>query len=398
MRRVVVMFLIASLGASCGSVARAHLVEFTNIIDSTSGNFASLTGFVAVNDAGVVAFRASTASGQGVFRYDPNASTFTPIMTLSGTPYESLDSIVSINNGGTVTLLASDSSGPDAILKGSGGGTTIVAQTSSQFSSLQSAAVINDNDTVVFRAYLDTPGTVSDRGQGIYQRTGNGSIVTVHELPMASQSFSLFAVPSINRSGVVTFGGLDTSFPTGFGLLKAESGTVTPLLSYESGGHGAVDINDHGDIVFSANPTGSAPDGLQVLYQGTSTPVTVIGLVGGISSFGLPDINNQGLVAFGGIVSGGTVIYLGNQRVIGPGDALFGSTVTGVSFTRGGLNNNGQLAFGYTLQNGVSGVAFANSSVPEPNATTLAFVAALLGLGCRQALRRSHRGVHEAGC
>jgi hypothetical protein len=95
---------------------------------------------------------------------------------------------------------------------------------------------------------------------------------------------------------------------------------------------------------------------------------------------GSPDINDAGLVAFRATLdAGGAGIFTGpdavNDRVIGTGDALFGSTVTDVFFARG-LNEDGSLAFAYTLANGRQGVALA--VVPEPVALTLLATAALL--------------------
>lgn len=51
------------------------------------------------------------------------------------------------------------------------------------------------------------------------------------------------------------------------------------------------------------------------------------------------------------------------DKVITTGDALFGSTVTDVFFSRDGLNNGGQVAFSAVLENGNEVVAVA---VPEP--------------------------------
>ena len=48
------------------------------------------------------------------------------------------------------------------------------------------------------------------------------------------------------------------------------------------------------------------------------------------------------------------------MAVIGAGDALFGSTVTGLDLGRFALNDRDQLAFHYDLQDGRSGVAIVS--------------------------------------
>ena len=60
------------------------------------------------------------------------------------------------------------------------------------------------------------------------------------------------------------------------------------------------------------------------------------------------------------IGSGGEV-----DPVIQVGDALFGSTVTFLEFSRG-LNNRGEIAFRYSLANGVIGIALAKPAAPAP--------------------------------
>jgi len=64
------------------------------------------------------------------------------------------------------------------------------------------------------------------------------------------------------------------------------------------------------------------------------------------------------------------------DEVIRLGDRLFGSTLTRLIVAPDGLNNSGQIAFFYFLDDRRSGIALANPrAVPEPG--TLA----LLGLG-----------------
>ena len=84
-----------------------------------------------------------------------------------------------------------------------------------------------------------------------------------------------------------------------------------------------------------------------------------------------PAINDAGTVVFGartrdgrrGIFTGPDIVA---DKVIATGDSLFGSIVRNVGFFRG-LNENGDIAFTYELQNNVKGVAFATPpSTPTP--------------------------------
>jgi hypothetical protein len=71
------------------------------------------------------------------------------------------------------------------------------------------------------------------------------------------------------------------------------------------------------------------------------------------SQFSFVDINDSGATAFGAHVTNSPSygVFTGpsnvNDRVAGPGDQLFGKTVRDAYFRRGGLNNQGQVAFEY---------------------------------------------------
>src|SRR5262249_28795943 len=105
---------------------------------------------------------------------------------------------------------------------------------------------------------------------------------------------------------------------------------------------------------------------------------------GPLTGFTIGSIGISGdTVAFKGIHGSGSGIYVGNgaalTTVIETGDVLFGQPVTNLLFaepdTHFGFDpyGSGNLAFRYTLANGVSGVAMA-SPVPEPSTFALAAV------------------------
>src|SRR5208282_5151106 len=98
--------------------------------------------------------------------------------------------------------------------------------------------------------------------------------------------------------------------------------------------------------------------------------------------FDNPSISN-GEVAFSDYYDGfsqqGIFTDIGGTLtpVLETGDALFGSTITSLDIGGSGLDENGDIAFSYSLSNGVSGVAIA--AVPEP-ASALLLSVSLLGL------------------
>jgi hypothetical protein len=210
-----------------------------------------------------------------------------------------------------------------------------------------------------------------------------------------------FSEASVNASGDIAFyAGLNVGDVQGAGIFAILGGVLTPialegqLLPDGSGRNfggafGRPQINDNGDIVFSANFTGSSNyKGIFEYSSGTlwnvldqSTPVP--GAPGAIFTFdwqpprGLPvQINNNGDIVFssgflppsfpGGTLPGGIFIVSG-----GVIRTVFTTTGQPLSFS---LNNNGDIVFaipndGISLYSGgtITQVVTAGQTIPDSN-------------------------------
>jgi hypothetical protein len=208
--------------------------------------------------------------------------------------------------------------------------------------------------------------------------------------------------PAINDAGTVAFWArLGTSPSFTFSIFTGDGGPLTTIATTGSGGGftllGQVPaINDAGTVAFK----GSNPGGF---FTGAGGPTTTIADSSGPLNIALANqsiaLNNLGEVAFlAGLDAGGDGIFTGpdiiDDKVIGQGDALFGSTIghptfpfltTGnLGFFRDGINDSGELAFWARLTDGrqviVRATPMAAAAVPAPGTLAL-FAAGLAGLG-----------------
>jgi hypothetical protein len=340
-------------------------ITYINVIDSTG----SYSGFFGgpINNQGQLAFQAGTTSVEGI--YTSNGTTMTTIA--QGSAFTTFFAPTSINDNGTVAFVAVNSHDVTSLYTGNGGALTTIASEGPTFSALYGGS-INNAGTVAF-----VGPSSSSTGSGVY--TGNGGALTT--VASTGSIYSGFgSYPSINQSGTVLF---DAGLTGGGAGLFAVNGHTTTTI-YESStiqtSNGA--INNAGTAVFALQNN----SGFSGIYTGNGGTPTLIASTNGTDFAGFQqnpsDINNHGQVAFlAYLTGGGTEILFGTagnlESVIATGDTLFGSTVTYLAIDNFGLNDNGQVAFFYILQNGVSGLAIANAvSVPEPGS----FILAAMGL------------------
>ena len=353
----------------------------------------------------------------------------------------------SINAGGTVAFLSLLDGGGQGIFTGTGvvpNVTTTIADSSGRFSRF-SVPSINSGGTVAFFAALDT------LGQGIF--TGTGAVPNVTNTIADTTKFNIVGVsPSINTAGIVSF---FATFPGGSGIFTGTGAVpnATNTIADSSGpfsafGSGA-SINAAGTLAFQA----LLDNGQRGVFTGNgavpNVTLTIADSTGPLNTFGpSPAINALGTVAFDAVVDGGGVqgMFTGNgavpnvitpisdttgpfanfastyainaagtvaffattdsgkdglftgpdavaNKVIQTGDPLFGDTVSFVDIYTEGLNDAGQIAFYFELDNGVRGVARADPELP-PQAVPAPSTLPLLSIGfgaLALALRRRTR-------
>jgi hypothetical protein len=315
---------------SGGPINNGGIVAFHGLGGIQTGNGGALqnitspfpVGFIgafAYNDAGQVAFAArhftnGMPDGDGLYVSDGVTLT-----TIADYTDGLLDSgwYPDINASGTVVFTSKTQSGPPTIYTGDGGAITPIIDTTGPLQSIWLQKSINDSGVILFG------GTLDSNVHGVF--TYDAGVVTT--IADSTESYYSFAGAQMNNAGTVVFRAyLDALGAQGVYLSKA--GVVTPLA------------DTSGPFDFISDP----------IINDNEEFVTIARLDGG---------------AFG--------LYAGfdpvTDKVIVRGDALFGSTITSINSYD--INNAGQISFGYTLANGLGGVAIA-TPVPEPTTAILA--------------------------
>ena len=362
------------------SVSRADFV-FTRIADSTQGysNFS----FPSVNDGGLVAFRADTASGMtGIF-----TGTGGTVATAITRPLNTIAGPAAINDAGQISFVdfAADGTGRGIAVNRITGGTVTTIYSDPTHFSPQLTTIANDG-TVYF-----TGSQLPATGPSFFA-SGNGGAVTYYVHPTNLTDAEAMGQPVVNSRGQGAVSYINTS---GAGINDRINLNGTDVFSnfsqpYESPQGpvplhdvGAVGLNAADDIVFSAAYT-SPPDSTNVVtgvFRLANGQLTKLA-----DGRAVPAINDRGVLAGLFTTADGATktLIVGNNdftdRVLATGDAFMGSTVTDLGFLPMGLSNGDQLAFYAKLADGREGIYL--TVVPEPS------VLALLVLGLVVARRR----------
>ncbi|MFN8494661.1 MAG: choice-of-anchor tandem repeat NxxGxxAF-containing protein [Caldilineaceae bacterium] len=319
------------LGLPANSLAQPNPYNFQLIAD-TNGSFESLGPFVSINTGGIVAFKADLRTGGGgVF-----AGSGGPITTIANTssPPSEFGGI-SINAGGTVAFTGVLTTGNRGVFTGNGGPLTTIV-----LGSFLSFPSINNQGVVAFGTGNDI--FVGSGGPPVTVATDGGAISGIGD-------------PAINTQGTVVFAaGLSEG---GQGIFTSNGGQLT-LVVDTNGLFRAFQvfpvINSRGTVAFAATRN-TGDDGIFTAANGLFA--TIVDNRGLFRGFDALSINTGGGVAFQALLDAGSEgIFTGPDpvadKVMTIGDPLLGSTVTGLAFSREGLNDMGQLAFRAALADG----------------------------------------------
>lgn len=332
---------------------------FVPIADNT-GELSPQFGSPDVNDDGVVVFRGVLDDGVTLVIYTGDGGPLTPQAT-TGSTFINLGGAPVINSAGTVAFWAEVPGGFRAIYTADNASLSpVVIADGTVYLDLDLFPSINDAGSVSHNGHIVFPCCGPDTGIGV-----NGGVT----YSPASAFFAL-NVGTVNASGLLAFNATLDTFTSG--IFTGSGGPSTTIATTADGFTvfpAPPMINDSGAVAF----IGWKPDGSKGIFIGDGGPLTTVTTTAGpFDSFSQQGIgfNNAGDVAFLGILDRGDHgIFTGpdpaTDRVIRVGDELFGSIVYSLDFVSG-LNNRGDIAFTYILENesggaGVSGVALARA-------------------------------------
>lgn len=325
---------------------------FTNIADDTG----QVRSFIvpAINNSGTVVFGGLFnfgGTGNGVFKGDggPIAIVADNTGAFSGFGRPS-----TINSEGTIAILASLDTGPNGVFKIDAGPVITVADSTGPFSQLD-IPYINAAGNVVVNTSLDGGGSALIAGSGDPTTTIVSSVG-----PLGG--FGTRSAPT--SAGEVVFSA--TIDAGGDGVFWGNGGPINTIVDSSGilNSFFHVASNATGAVVFAASIDAGESGVFSTTLAG-DTLHKIADTSGAFSSANSPAINAMGQVVFrAGLDAGGFGLFSGPDpvvdKVIELGDTLFGSIVTDLTFVAAGFNDLGDVAFSYSLSNGIKGIAVAS--------------------------------------
>jgi len=396
-----------ALSAVCASASRASY-DFTVIATSVSGPFSGLPQVPpSLDDDGKVAFLATAPqlSTTSVFVGSELGQELVDYVQISGalgqpslTPIQ-IGSIVA----GAVAFTASGSGG-SGVFYGSGGSLTPLFSPAP--SSFDGPAVNFSGDLVL----------VEGGKLVLANALGSSVLLQKNDVVAGGTIFDIFnsaTSPDINDAGETAFWA-DIDFPSGpcdEAILKRDSGGAATVIAlgandqcdWESSGSAPLALSESGHVAYDAEIFDGVASDVQAAFVDQTKVWDARDPGFGASPFvEAIAVNDAGTPALLIESAGGTGLYTGADpvadKVLGTGDPLCGSTVTGIDFHRFGQNDGGRLALHVSLadarelvvraepRNGLPG---GTCIVPEPSAGPTSSVALLaLAVAGRRAARR----------
>ena len=354
---------------------------YTKITDDAPGSTLGLTSFLGpylINSSGAVAFTASGARGTGGVGVYTGSSNGVSTVYVGGLTFGSpvVFTATGFNDSGTVVYLTE----ARAVYTATAGGTPFLVSTSTPTGGSGIFPGINNAGTVAYGG--------DETNTSILTRTGTAAPQTLVSNTALPGSNALAAPTltglSINNSGTVAFYALGVAGAScRCGIYTAGPGAPTPVAPLQENLSGSVipQLNDNGAAAFLG--TYQSVKGVFVASNGQIAAAVDLGTqVVSLGSASNVSLNSKGEVAYWakfGISPFVEGIFTGPDKVadkvIGTGDPLFGSVVSGIAESQVPgrfLNDNGQVAFSYKLSNGLSGIAVATpiaSGTPPPSLT-----------------------------
>jgi hypothetical protein len=372
------------VAASCLLAASVRADNYTyTLIDQLDKTFTASWYLPSLNDSGVVAYtKPLTTNGSERALFVSTSAT--PLFTDSGSPYDIAPAnLTCINNNGVVAMrVALDAGGFGIITAAQGSPANLVYQTSPGGFSDFGDPWINNNGIIAFNGM----GT-SSAFYGIYKGTGATYTTVMNEttalLVPGPQR------PSINDAGTVAFTAFmsDTLYTL---FTQADGGVAVPLTDSTGSFKYLYTpvINNSGSVAFRAEYDTFTGTQVHTMQAGSSTLNTVMDVAGPFSSAPFVTLNDNGRVVFTGVLDGSSAygVYDGSDpaanKILAPGDPLFGKIVATTGAQGAALNANGQVAMLVVFTDDSRAIVLA-TPVPEP-ASALLLVPGLLLLRRRR--------------
>jgi hypothetical protein len=376
-----VFALVAGLAIALGAMlsdARAQTAPpapqytFTKVADSVEDGFDPFSfGCAAINSPGDIAFKAGRLAPDGLNTihgiYRANADGTLTTIAEDPKRFQTIGFNPSINDSGQVSFAARLDGGkkPDteAIFRGDGRKLTTIATTADRFNFFGFDTSINNSGEVAFTAELDEEFGFDE---GLF--SGSGSTkggVTTHYLTSTSDFDGSDSRPSINNLGDIAF---RESVNFESGIFVGREGDFAQIVAPDPDVSVQEPVlNDAGTAAFQRSFTDEATqEFVEQIVTGNGGPLTVVADTRDeFAFFGFrpPSINNDGEVAFHATLDDGTSgIFVGSDpvadRVIATGDTLDGSIVQNLVFCEEGLSDSGELAFVATLEDAATPEGF----------------------------------------
>jgi hypothetical protein len=363
-----VFALVAGLAIALGAMlsdARAQTAPpaphytFTKVADSVEDGFdPNSFGCAAINTPGDIAFKAGRLAPDGFNTipgvYRANADGTLTTIAEDQKRFVFIGFNPSINDSGQVSFAARLDGGnkPDteAIFRGEGKKLTTIATTADRFNFFGFDTSINNSGEVAFTAELDEELGFDE---GLFSGSGGKkSGVRTHYLTSTSDFDGSDSRPSINNLGDIAF---RESVNFESGIFVGREGDFAQIVAPDPDvSVQAPVLNDARTAAFQRSFFDEATqEFVEEIVTGNGGPLTTVADTRGeFASFGFrpPSLNNEGDVAFLATLDDGTSgIFVGSDpsadRVIATGDTLEGSTIQNLTFCEEGLSDSGELAF-----------------------------------------------------